>query len=669
MQKKSWFSRLGVGSKLSLSLVLVVGVFVAALVVSIGFTLVRVVESRANDEVAEKTKLIVALVEASDADLRSRADGLAKTFDNKLAAGMAMTDATMEIAGKPTPVLALGGKPVNMDFSIVDQFTESTGAVATIFAATGEDFIRVSTSLKNDKGDRVVGTLLDRAHPGYKAVKEGGTYAGPATLFGRQYMTHYEPVKDAAGKVVGLAFVGLDYTNYLKQLKDTIRSMKIGDSGYFYVLDARAGPNLGNLIVHPASEGKNILDSKDSSGREFIKEILEQKSGSIRYPWVNPERAETHARDKVVAFTYLKSLNWVIAGGTYVDEFTGEVRTIRNIFAGAGLAVVLVTALVLFAMVQRLVSRPLREVQSAASQIAGGDLTVQLIKHSDDEIGQMVDAINQIGAGLASVVESVREGSESVANASSEIAQGNQDLSMRTEQQASALQQTASSMATLSGTVRHNVDNAHQANQLAISASDVAMRGGQVMDQVVETMKGINQSSARIADIIGVIDGIAFQTNILALNAAVEAARAGEQGRGFAVVASEVRSLAGRSAEAAKEIKGLISDSVGRVEQGTQLVNQAGETMTEVVASIRRVNDIMGEITAASSEQSNGVNQVSEAVTQMDQTTQQNAALVEEMAAAASSLRTQAGELVNTVSVFRTSDGSAGGAGTRLLSH
>nr|WP_315466280.1 methyl-accepting chemotaxis protein [uncultured Rhodoferax sp.] len=462
--------------------------------------------------------------------------------------------------------------------------------------------------------------------------------------------------------------VGLTHKISDKLLKDTIRVMKIGNTGYFYVLDARAGANYGNLIVHPASEGKNILDSKDPNGREFIKDILEQKTGTIYYPWINASMGETKAREKVVAFTFLKSLNWVVAGGTYVDEYTSEVSSVRNMFALSGLVVVVFTALLLFYMVKRTVTQPLKEVQLAASRIAGGDLTVQLSKRSGDEIGQMVDAINQIGSGLASVVESVREGSESVANASSEIAQGNQDLSMRTEQQASALQQTASSMATLSGTVSHNVDNARQANQLAISASDVAMRGGEVMEQVVETMKGINQSSARIADIIGVIDGIAFQTNILALNAAVEAARAGEQGRGFAVVASEVRSLAGRSAEAAKEIKALISDSVGRVEQGTQLVNQAGETMSEVVASIRRVNDIMGEITSASSEQSNGVSQVSEAVNQMDQTTQQNAALVEEMAAAASSLRTQAGELVNTVSVFRTGSGD-GSSSPRLLSH
>jgi methyl-accepting chemotaxis protein len=250
-----------------------------------------------------------------------------------------------------------------------------------------------------------------------------------------------------------------------------------------------------------------------------------------------------------------------------------------------------------------------------------------------------------------------------VATASAEIAQGNHDLSARTESQASALQQTAASMEQLGVTVRQNADHAKLANQLAQTASLAAVQGGEVVAKVVETMKGINHSSKRIADIISVIDGIAFQTNILALNAAVEAARAGEQGRGFAVVASEVRSLAGRSAEAAKEIKTLIQDSVGRVDQGTRLVDQAGTTMNEVVDSIRRVTDIMGDISAASSEQSLGVSQVGDAVINLDQATQQNAALVEEMAAAASSLRAQAQDLVQTVSFFKLAQDPMGSAG------
>ena len=303
--------------------------------------------------------------------------------------------------------------------------------------------------------------------------------------------------------------------------------------------------------------------------------------------------------------------------------------------------------------VMRNITRSLNEAVEAADAVAHGDLSRAIPVHGKDEIALLLRSLAAMQESLAQVVQRVRIGSESVSLASAEIAQGNQDLSGRTESQASALEETAASMEQLGSTVRQNADNARAANQLAQSASTVAVQGGQVVAQVVDTMKGINDSSKKIADIISVIDGIAFQTNILALNAAVEAARAGEQGRGFAVVASEVRSLAGRSAEAAKEIKSLITESVNRVEAGSALVDQAGTTMQEVVGSIRRVTDIVGEISAASSEQSAGVTQVGEAVTQMDQVTQQNAALVEEMAAAASSLRSQAADLVNTVAVFK----------------
>ncbi|UCU98962.1 methyl-accepting chemotaxis protein [Acidovorax radicis] len=299
------------------------------------------------------------------------------------------------------------------------------------------------------------------------------------------------------------------------------------------------------------------------------------------------------------------------------------------------------------------VTKPLAQASDVAKRVAAGDLTARIPAYGKDEVGELMSSLELMQTSLATVVNNVRSGSESVSNASAEIAQGNSDLSARTEHQASALEQTAASMEELNSAVRNNADNARQANQLALTASNVAVQGGAVVGEVVETMKGINDASRKISDIISVIDGIAFQTNILALNAAVEAARAGEQGRGFAVVASEVRSLAGRSAEAAKEIKNLISASVERVEHGTALVDKAGNTMTEVVSSIRRVTDIMGEISAASNEQSAGVAQVGEAVTSMDQATQQNAALVEEMAAAASSLRSQAHDLVQVVAIFK----------------
>jgi methyl-accepting chemotaxis protein len=299
------------------------------------------------------------------------------------------------------------------------------------------------------------------------------------------------------------------------------------------------------------------------------------------------------------------------------------------------------------------ICRPLDQSRLLAERIATGDLSSQVADRGGDEIARLIQALNTMQGSLGSIVGQVRHSSESIQVASAEVASGNADLSQRTEETASNLQQTASSLEQLTGNVRQSADAASQANQLAASASAVASRGGEVVAQVVTTMAEINDSSRRIADIIGTIDGIAFQTNILALNAAVEAARAGEQGRGFAVVASEVRSLAQRSAEAAREIKTLIGASVERVESGTRLVQNAGSTMNEIVASVQRVTDVIGEITAASAEQSSGIGQVNGAVNQLDQMTQQNAALVEESAAAAESLRDQAARLNQAVGTFR----------------
>ena len=313
------------------------------------------------------------------------------------------------------------------------------------------------------------------------------------------------------------------------------------------------------------------------------------------------------------------------------------------------------------------ITRPLAAAVDIAKRVAAGDLTSRIVVSSNDETGQLLNALKDMNNSLTELVGKVRQGTDTIATASSEIAAGNMDLSSRTEEQASSLEETASSMEELTSTSKQNADNARQANKLASSASDVAVKGGAVVSQVVSTMGSINESAKKIADIIGVIDGIAFQTNILALNAAVEAARAGEQGRGFAVVASEVRSLAQRSAAAAKDIKGLINDSVEKVDAGTRLVDQAGASMSEIVDSVRRVTDIISEIAAASEEQTAGIEQVNQAIGQMDEVTQQNAALVEQAAAAAESLQDQSTNLAETVSAFKLDNqGVASLVATRL---
>jgi methyl-accepting chemotaxis protein len=336
------------------------------------------------------------------------------------------------------------------------------------------------------------------------------------------------------------------------------------------------------------------------------------------------------------------------AGRAATEQSQGA-RMIINVLT---IVTVLLSGLVAL-LVSRSITRPLIAAVEVAKRVADGDLTAEVAVDSADEIGELMTALKVMNANLLDIVGQVRDGTETIAGASAEIARGNMDLSTRTEQQAGSLEETASAMEELTSTVKQNADNARQANQLAVSASEVAIQGGSVVGKVVETMGSINASSKKIVDIISVIDGIAFQTNILALNAAVEAARAGEQGRGFAVVASEVRSLAQRSASAAKEIKRLIDDSVQKVDTGSKLVEQAGATMQEVVASVRRVTDIVGEISAASREQSTGIDEIGRVITQIDETTQQNAALVEEAAAAAQSLQDQAAKLMQVVGVFK----------------
>jgi methyl-accepting chemotaxis protein-1 (serine sensor receptor) len=364
------------------------------------------------------------------------------------------------------------------------------------------------------------------------------------------------------------------------------------------------------------------------------------------------DREPTKKIDDIVAYIGVQARK--LAADIDAENDAADKRAVTTMFATVLVTMVIGCVSVLSLI--RSITTPLNEAVGLAQMVADGDLRTEVTARTSDEIGDLLRALKLMQANLSNIVGKVRTGTETIHMAASEIATGNLDLSSRTEEQASSLEETAASMVQLTTTVKQNNENAEQACQLAAAASNVAQKGGQAVEQMVQTMGSINESSRKIVDIIGVIDGIAFQTNILALNAAVEAARAGEQGRGFAVVASEVRNLAQRSAAAAKEIKELIGDSVGRVEAGSRLVGQAGTTMDEVVASVQRVTAIIGEISIASGEQRDGIEQISTAINSMDSVTQQNAALVEQAAAAADALEQQAASLQDAVSIFKLSE-------------
>ncbi|RZI43552.1 methyl-accepting chemotaxis protein [Herbaspirillum sp. HC18] len=411
------------------------------------------------------------------------------------------------------------------------------------------------------------------------------------------------------------------------------------------------------MATYLTPEEKKLAEQFNASRQKFVSDGIAPAIAALRAKDTGQATELLNGRMNELFQPVRDDINKLIAlqldvSKTEYEHSQARYLLVRNSCIAGILFGLILAALVGYWLV-RAISSPLNAAIKIAGNIASGDLTQRIDIRSQDETGQLMRALKNMNESLVNIVSQVRTGTETIATASGQIAAGNQDLSSRTEQQASSLEETASSMEELTSTVKQNADNARQANQLAASASEVASRGGEVVAQVVDTMGAINESSKKIVDIIAVIDGIAFQTNILALNAAVEAARAGEQGRGFAVVAGEVRSLAQRSAAAAKEIKSLIDDSVDKVHTGAELVNRAGATMEEIVESVRRVTDIMGEISAASSEQTAGIEQINVAIAQMDEVTQQNASLVEQAAAASESMQDQAAKLSHTVGVFK----------------
>ena len=670
-----------IAAKLNAVIIVAIALVLGAAGIFLSMWLSRQLEERSLADLQRTNGQVVDMIDAYASALERSAEMLGGQFAAGLPKRYTLDAGQMlPTTGGSFPALRGGDTILNNNLGLVDAFTAATGGVATVFVRHGDDFVRVATSLKKQDGERALGTPLGAKHPAFALVTAGNPYTGRASLFGRDYMTRYIPIKDDAGQVVGIAFIGLDFTEGMQALKKKVLGVKVGETGYVFALDAVKEP--GVAVIHPAAEGKNLSGAKDSNGRLFVKEMLDMKRGLIRYDWANKERGETSPRQKVTVIDTYEKWGWLVGTGSYLDEFVRDVRVLQIQFAVTGLLVAAALMAAVFFATRRWVSRPLAEALAVTRRVADGDLTVSVAAASNDEVGQLLNATNDMCAQLRGMIGEVNNGIGDLANGVRRLASASQEVANGSGEQSAAAGAMAAAVEEMTTSIDVVSRNAQDARTMAENSGEVSGSGAAVIDSAIQGMGSIavtvresstvveqlGEQSRQITGIVNVIREIADQTNLLALNAAIEAARAGEQGRGFAVVADEVRKLAERTTQSTQEIATMVEQiqagatnavdsmnvGVKQVEAGVGLANKAGASIAEIKSGAASVDAAVSGISDALREQTAAAQDIAGNVARIAEQAERNHTQAQQTSATAVDLEQLAERLRQSIAKFRT---------------